>query len=79
MQAFDTKLATWYYQYTQTPPTFPNLVLKAEWQDTFTYQIAMTKTSTIAPYSHCPQSSNTSCCRPKLAALYYGCKLATPL
>jgi hypothetical protein len=29
-QAFDTKLATWYFWYTQTPPTFPNLVVQAE-------------------------------------------------
>ncbi len=53
MQTFDTKLATWYFLYTQTPPTFPNLVVKAEQQDIFTFQIAMVKTSTMAPYSHC--------------------------
>jgi hypothetical protein len=53
MLAFDTKLATWYYWYTQTPPTFPILVVKAEWQNIFTYRIAMSKTSTMAPYSHC--------------------------
>ncbi len=36
-QTFDTKLATWYFQYTPTPPTFQNLVVKAERQDIFTY------------------------------------------
>jgi hypothetical protein len=51
IQAFETTLATWYLQSTQTPPTFPNLVVKAEQQDISTYQIVMTKTSTMAPYS----------------------------
>jgi hypothetical protein len=59
--AFATKLATWYYWYTQMPPSFLNLVVKAERQDTCTYQIVITKTSTMAPYSHCQQSSNTTC------------------
>jgi hypothetical protein len=61
IQAFDTKLATWYFWHTQMPPTFLKLVVKAEQQDIFTYQIAITKTSTMAPYSHCRQSSNMSC------------------
>jgi hypothetical protein len=59
MQAFDTERATWYFQYTQTPPTFPNLVVKAERQDISTYQITIMKTSTMMPYSHCQPSSNT--------------------
>jgi hypothetical protein len=37
MQAFDTKLATSYFQYTQTTPTFLNLVVKAEQQYIFAY------------------------------------------
>jgi hypothetical protein len=52
IQAFDTKLATWCFQYTPMPPNFLNLVVKAEWQDIFTYLIAMTKTSTVAPSLH---------------------------
>jgi hypothetical protein len=51
--AIDTKLATWYFQFTQMPPTFPNLVVKAKRQDISTYQIAIKKTSTMVLYSHC--------------------------
>jgi hypothetical protein len=41
MRAFDTQRAIWYFQYTQTSPTFPNLVVKAERQDISTYQMAI--------------------------------------
>jgi hypothetical protein len=61
MQAFDTKRATWYFQYTQMLPTFLKQGVKVERRDISTYPIAMTKTSTIAPYSHCQLASNTSC------------------
>ena len=53
IQVFDTKCATWYCQYTQMCPTFPNQVVKVERQDISTSPITMTKTSTMAPYSPC--------------------------
>ena len=64
MQAFDTRHATWYCWYTWMHPTFPNQVVKVERQNISTYLIAMTKTSTMEPFSPCLPSSNTSCCQP---------------
>jgi hypothetical protein len=43
------------------PSYLPNQVVKVVRQDIFTYQIAIRKTSTMAPYSPCQPSSNTSC------------------
>jgi hypothetical protein len=63
MQAFNTKHATWYSWYTLTRPTFPNQVVKIEQQNISTYPITTMKTSTMAPYSPCLPSSNTSCCQ----------------
>jgi hypothetical protein len=63
MQAFDTKHVTWYCWYTWMHHTFPNQVVKVEQQDISTYPIAMTKTSTMAPFLPCLPSSNTSCCQ----------------
>ncbi len=64
MQAFGTGRATWYYQYTWTRHTFPNPAIKVEQPVISTYPIAMMKTSTMAPFSPCLLSSNTSCCQP---------------
>ncbi len=64
MQAFGTRRATWYYQYTQTCHTFPNPAVKVKQPVISTYPIAMTKTSTMARFSPCVPSSNMSCCQP---------------
>ncbi len=63
MQAFNTRRRTWYCWYLRTRHTFPNPVVKVEQQVISTYSIAMTKTSTMEPFSHCLPSSNTSCCQ----------------
>jgi hypothetical protein len=57
MQAFGPKHVTWYYQYTQTCHTFPNPPVKVEKPIISSYPIAMTKTSTIVPFSPFLQSS----------------------
>ncbi len=64
MQAFGARHATWYYQYTRMCHTFPNPAVKVEQPVISTYPIAMTKTSTMAPFSPCLPSSNTSCRQP---------------
>ncbi len=61
MQAFSTRHATWYYQYTWTCHTFLNPEVKVEQPVISTYPIALTKTSTMVPFSPCLPSSNTSC------------------
>ncbi len=76
-----TKRATWYCWYTQTPPTFPKLVEKAEQQDMFLSNCndkdfindAILMLLTII--KHVMLSASEA----KLATLYYGCKLAAPL
>ncbi len=64
MQVFATRRATWYYQYTQRRHTFPNPAVKIEQLVISTYPIKMTKTSSMAPFSPCLPSSNTSCRQP---------------
>ncbi len=66
MQAFSTRHASWYYQYTRMHHTFPNPVVKVEQPVISNYPIAMTKTSKMAPFSPCLPSSNTSCQPPRL-------------
>ena len=61
MQAFGTRQATWYYQYTWMHHTFLNPVVKVEQPVISSYPIAIMKTSTMALFSPCLPSSNTSC------------------
>jgi hypothetical protein len=53
MQAFGTRRATWYYQYTLTRHTFPNLVVKVKQSVISTSPIAMMETSTMMLFSLC--------------------------
>jgi hypothetical protein len=64
IQAFGTRCATWYCKYTRMHHNFLNQVANVEQQDISTYPIVMMKTSTMAPFSPCLSSSNTSCCQP---------------
>jgi hypothetical protein len=64
MQAFDTKLATWYFWYTQMPSTFPKLEVKAEQQDVVIYQVAMTTLTLSTIIKHVMSSASGA----KLAA-----------
>ncbi len=64
MQSFGTRRATWYYQYTQMRHTYPNPAVKVEQPIISTSPIAITKTSTMALFSPCLPSSNTSCHQP---------------
>ncbi len=64
MQAFGTRHVTWYFQYTQTRHTFLNLAVIVEQPGVSTSPIATTETSTMATFSPCLLSSNTSCCQP---------------
>ncbi len=64
MQAFGTRCATWYYQYTRMHHTCLNLAVKVKQQFISTSPITMTKTSTMVLFSPYLPSSNTSCCQP---------------
>jgi hypothetical protein len=64
MQAFGTRFATWYYQYTRKRHTFPNPAVKVEQPVISTSPMALTKTSTMALFSPCLPSSNMSCHQP---------------
>jgi hypothetical protein len=63
IQAFNTRCATCLCWYTWMHHTCLYQVVKVEQLDISTYPIAMTKTSTMAPFSPCLQSSNMSCCQ----------------
>ncbi len=76
MQALGTRHATCYYQYTLTRHTFVNPAVKVKQLVISTSQIAMTKTSTMVPFSPCLPSSNTSCRLPPRLNLP---RSATPL
>ncbi len=64
MQEFDTRRATWYYQYTRTRHTFLNPAVKVKQPVVSNSPIAMMKTSTMALFSPCQPPSNTSYCQP---------------
>jgi hypothetical protein len=64
MQAFGTRHAAWYYQYTWMRHTFLNPAVKVELPVISTYPIAMMKTSTLVPFSPFLPSSITSCRQP---------------
>jgi hypothetical protein len=79
MQAFDTKCATWYFQYTQMPPNFPNQVIKAGHFYLSNRNDKDFNIGAILTLSTIIKHIMLSASEAKLSALYYGCKLAAPL